>query len=296
VIIIVVILVISIKLMLLDSKVKDIGKDLDDFKNYTLTRLNDITIRISTIEISMIMLEESVSVLFKRIGKIDEDLVIIRENVKFVDKKIDDVHVTFDTFYNASLVNYPIIREVEISVKTIWDKLAGAPLTRQALGLGCWPAGTRIQLNKSGKTILVEDVNSNTFIWNPVLNEEIEVRTPLPSPENGFLWKFTTNDSLSVRVTETHAMRVYDSIGWKNVAAKNVVKGDYMETINGVSQVVMIEKIPVSNVPVYNFLYKTAPEDIPVHQRVVISDGIYTLDLHAQEEHHNDPKFYYNIN
>ncbi len=98
-----------------------------------------------------------------------------------------------------------------------------------------------------------------------------------------------TKDLLTVTVTETHPMKICAEINnvfdCNNIAAQNISRGNWTQTINGYQQIISVQKMKVQNVMVYNFMLDVV-DNTQITSRAVIANGIYSLDLFAQQQHH----------
>ena len=216
--------------------------------------------------------------------QIKEIHTVMNDNVKHFEKYCDDE-------YNNLLKTKPWVRKWDdlvldiIRVCTQMDKMKA----RGLLGLGCFLQGTNIWIDEFGDYVNVEQLENGFYVYNPVLNKNIKINSVIGGYETGFVYNITTDNLLSVVVTQTHPMMIATGFNKSiniNVAAKDVGVGNYTWTVEGIDKIISVEKIRVQNIAVYNFMFDESEmgknEIKHTISRAVIANGIYTLDLKAQ--------------
>jgi len=226
--------------------------------------------------------------------EVDQFITSTKVTLADVNHKIDSVALTLKESYGKLLQDQNAlvlsvdntmmwatqkVAELAARLQLIDEKLCDGPYLRSLLGLGCFPAGTMIQINKAGEAVPIESLRKGQKIWNPDLQKEVPLAFTVVGNETGTLFVFTTTGGLSVNVTETHPMKVLvPPFGWANVAAKNVPQRALVETVNGIQQVHSITKLSVVDILVYNMEYALGA-DVPLNQRSVVANGVQTLDF-----------------
>merc|ERR1719336_2082259 len=121
----------------------------------------------------------------------------------------------------------------------IFKRLSSKPLTRAEFGLGCFMEGTLIQIDAQGNTVPVEQLKNGDFVFHPLWERQVRIKTVIYGDESGVMYKIHSNDSKSVVVTETHPMVLCDAVNGvviacgHNIAAKNVATGNWTQSVNG---------------------------------------------------------------
>ena len=166
----------------------------------------------------------------------------------------------------------------------MWEGFRLITITRQHFGLGCFINGTMIQLDEYGTMKSIEELNEYDVVYNPDLNKTFSIKVMTMGPEqDGYIYQFITNDSLSVSVTKTHPMKICNpsNVVCENIAAAEVQEGSITETVNGYQEIVKINKSRADGVMVYN-LWLDMNEDRSDIERTIIANGIHTFDLKVQ--------------
>jgi len=215
-----------------------------------------------------------------RVGALENAMVKLQ-------RQHDDLYIKF--LNQEGYIN-GIVRRVDkvfVDFYAQQANLANWPEARRRLGLGCFTKDTMIQVEKSGKCVPVSQVSKGSYVWNPVLGKKVLVSLWTLGREDGFIYLVETSDGSSVEVTETHPMIVYDNGNWMNIPARDLKVGHV--TLNLVDQenlslvISSVTKIPFHG-KVYNFALDL-PESSPILSRVVIANGVPTLDFIAQKLH-----------
>jgi len=250
--------------------------------------IENIKVNIVEIYDRILKLEFTVDYLVTEVGTISKNIQSLKgelaTHVKRVDTHITDTHRQLNQLYEDSMKKSNTLQTIDtfvLQVEGYFQKAANYHQPREWFGLGCWPAGTSINVD-AGNAKNIEDIYDS--VWNAGSQSVVSVVRTIAGLETGYLYKFTTSDGYAVNVTETHPMIVYRDGTLANIAAKDVSIGDWTVTVNGKQKIVNVKKIYVENVMVYN-LEMSLPQSTPVLFRSVISNGIHTLDFVAQMEH-----------
>jgi len=211
--------------------------------------------------------------------------------------QLHEVKVFANDTYNGLLEYSSKIKKIDdflfITKREVYDihsKLVRIHGERAWYFLGCLPAGTMIDIDPFGNSIPVEEIFKGSLVWNPGLGRLVRVKLSIAGSETGYMWKFIFSDGLTIRVTETHPMKILNSSiltheeHWENIAARDVVTGSWTMTKNGLQKVVDVEKMPVTGIMVYNFEYDL-DESALIDERAFIADGIHTFDFFCQRKH-----------
>eukprot|EP01084_Bolivina_argentea_P084319 152530_1 len=214
-----------------------------------------------------------------RIGNLEYGYNILADGMREFDHRLTNLSNTFnDTLYTPWLEKEGFVKVLDDQIVRTINRFG---LIRRA---GCFIEGTQIQIDKYGNTKNIEDFRTNDYIYSPFLDKEINV-IPIYGNETGYMYQFITNDSFSMIVTVKHPMLIcVDDNCNQNIAAKNVYQRNSTLTINGQQQFIKVKQIQVENVKVYNLLLMIG-ENEPITSRIVIANGIYSLDFHEQQKH-----------
>jgi len=258
-----------------------------------IKRLDKIEFDVFQLTLRVDNMEYKLNNLTKVVDGLSTTVGIISNQVQRVDNRLNQVQKKLDNMYTDMMDNSPNVKWADTmfgnAVYNIMKKFKKDPITRRDFGLGCFIGGTQIQISKHGDVISVEALMDGDFIYNPILDKEMRIKTFIAGPENGYLYNVSTTDGLYVIVTETHPMILCDNTQQmscqNNIAVKNVFVGNRTLTKNGLQRINNVTKIKSNDLMVYNFMYDMDNHDnILFHS--VIANGIYTLDLYAQQHHH----------
>jgi hypothetical protein len=259
---------------------------------YHQVRLDDLDKWRENVEIRLRELEEAVRATQDWVIKLDKKIDgVALEMKQYYDKKLEEQNYAIKKLDDNLIWLGVSIVDLGKRIGLVEEKLNSASYFRNLLGLGCFPEGTMIQIDKAGNVAPIETLLGGASIWNPDLGKEVLLRFRVIGYENGTLYTFTLNDGLTVRVTETHPMKVlsnstFSSNIWVNVAAKDVAEGSWMVTVNGKQQVTKITTLEVVDLLVYNLEYALDEDVHADNQRSLIADGVHTYDFAAQKKHH----------
>eukprot|EP00485_Elphidium_margaritaceum_P007768 CAMPEP_0202703890 /NCGR_PEP_ID=MMETSP1385-20130828/16681_1 /ASSEMBLY_ACC=CAM_ASM_000861 /TAXON_ID=933848 /ORGANISM="Elphidium margaritaceum" /LENGTH=358 /DNA_ID=CAMNT_0049361811 /DNA_START=33 /DNA_END=1109 /DNA_ORIENTATION=- len=230
--------------------------------------INDLTAKVLDHEMWLQHLQRSVDVLEGTVEVLDDRFTTWT-------KKADERYTKF-------LAETEKMQKVEQLASKMWEGFGLITVTRQHFGLGCFVEGTLIQVDEHGNVKPIETLNEHDTIWNPDLAQAMKIRVLTIGPEDGFIYKFVTNESLSVSVTKTHPMKICDE-QCGNMAAADVLVGDLTQTVYGLQEIVAIDKVQASNATVYNIMLDmNADNSSAHHQRSMVANHIHTFDLYVQ--------------
>jgi len=267
----------------IQDKIADIEIDVTVLQ----TKVVDLTRRVTDVEVGLRDLQKTVEVGFDALGN----------NVKALDDKIVRTTQEWNQTYSSYIEGDGWIKKADTYVRetmySVFHKLSSKTITRQEFGLGCFMQGTKIQVDEHGTTVNVEELKDGDYVYSPALGELVKIKVLfLYGEETGNMYEITTHDGFSVVVTETHPMKICrngddDVFDCRhNIAAKDVLPGNWTVTLNGYAQIESVEAISVENALVYNFMLDVA-DDVLVTFRDVMANGIVSLDLEAQKRHHS---------
>eukprot|EP01084_Bolivina_argentea_P284022 486616_1 len=236
--------------------------------------------RIVNVEIGVDRLRNDMDIGFAKLGN----------NIKALDAKLVNQTDYLNKKYSEYIENDNWIRKADTYVRetmySVFNRLSSRSITRAEFGLGCFLKGTKIQIDKDGNTVNIEDLIDGDYVYSPTLNRLIKIKILfLYGEETGTMYEITTKGSLSVIVTETHPMKICNNNVCNNIAAKDIFVGNWTQTINGNQEIISVEEISVENALVYNFMLDIDGNTL-VTFRDVIANGIISLDLEAQKQHH----------
>jgi len=244
---------------------------------YNRIDINDIQGTLTNHAIWLEGLQSAVDNLYLTVGNLER-------SVHAMDEKFTTWSKDLDVKYTEMLNEKESVQRVEELASRMWEGFGLITITRQHFGLGCFVNGTLIQLDAIGNVKKIEDLNEFDMIYNPDLNVTMKMKVLTMGPEeDGAIYQFITNDGFTVSVTKTHPMKICNANNYEceNVAASDVYRGDITQTINGYQEIIKINKIPANNVTVYNLMLDLE-RNIPITQRTIVANNIYTLDLYAQ--------------
>eukprot|EP01084_Bolivina_argentea_P287759 493777_1 len=257
---------------------------------YNVSRLQtdviELGIRLTDVENGLDVLQKQVANGFERMGTEIKEL-----DAKMV-QQTDYLNEKYSSYIEGGGWVQTTDTYVRETMYSIFSKLSSKTITRSEFGLGCFLEGTKIQIDKDGNTVNVEDLKDGDFVYSKSLDRVVPIKILFSyGEETGTMYEITTG-SFSVVVTKTHPMKLCRRAGAargfdcdENIAAEGIHPGNWTQTVKGYQKIVSVEKISVDKALVYNFMLDVDGE-VLVTRRDIIADGIVTLDLEAQKQHH----------
>jgi len=265
------------------ERIKILEKGREDFElNYA-----GILGRMNLLEARQKYTEDFVSNLSDVLGHVGREVEGVKQSVTEVKQNVRVLHQVVDDHYFETMKNSATLRTIDKWMSNVMGFFATQAASRYYFGLGCWPAGTKIQLDSQRNTIPVEDIKVGMKVWSQELQREVRVRLVLSGPESGHLYQITTSDGFKVKVTSEHGVKILDdrsSQTWRVVTAEKVANGTWTQTLNGIQQITVVERVLIEEDPimVYNFEL-SLPNDLPATSYTVTSNGIVTGEFNAQK-------------